>query len=100
MTSSLGAQNYSWGPQGSPKRSPRVKNEAWGRLWGGFGEALRGFGKRWEGFGNPLQGFGRLWEGFGRFERERRRREKRRTPIYKKIKLPINRFCGPILDNT
>ena len=49
MKSSLGAQNYSWGPQGSPKRSPRVQNEAWGRLRGGFGKALGGFGRLGEG---------------------------------------------------
>ena len=54
MKSSLGAQKYSWGPQGSPKRSPRVQNEAWGRLWGGFGKGLGDFGK-------ALGGFGKAW---------------------------------------
>ena len=63
MKSSLGAQNIPRGPQGVtkegprvPKGVPKVQNEAWGRLWGGFGKALGDFGK-------ALGGFGRLWEG-------------------------------------
>ena len=49
MTSSLGAQNYSWGPQWVAKRFPRVQNGARARLWGGFGRlwaVLQGSGRR------------------------------------------------------
>ena len=70
---------------GSPKGSPRVQNEAWGRLWGGFGKALGGFGKA----------LGRLWEALGALGKATARPPDRTTAyIYK---LPINRSSGPIL---
>ena len=97
------------------------------RLWGGFGEALRrlgeafgaselilgGFGRLW---GSLWGGFGRLWgalgdvggvfgeslggfgEALGAFQSLSSPRAFSSSPIYKKkIKLPINRFSGPIL---
>ena len=77
-----------------------------GRLWetlgdsgGGFGEALGGLGELWETLGESL---GSLWEALGSFG-EVFKAFLLLTPsfpplyIYKKIKLPINRFSGPIL---
>ena len=79
--------------------------EAW-RLWetlgdsgGGFGEALGGLGELWETLGESL---GSLWEALGSFG-EVFKAFLLLTPsfpplyIKKKIKLPINRFSGPIL---
>ena len=88
--------------------------EALGRLWGGFGEALGGFGEAWGGFGsfgsvkiNLGATFGRLWETLGDSEALGKLWESFRAflllapslpPLYiKKMKLPINRFSGPIL---
>ena len=70
--------------------------EPLGRLWEPLGRLRGGFGKALGGFGEPL---GRLWEALGRErEQERKTTQTKRNPsIYKKIKLPINRFSGAIL---
>ena len=50
--------------------------EGFGRLWEGVGKAVEGFGRLWKALGD-------FWARFLRFGRERRRKEERRTPIYK-----------------
>ena len=40
--------------------------EALGRLWGGFGEALRGAGRFCEALRSFVEALGRFWGGFGR----------------------------------
>ena len=77
MKSSLGAQNYSWGPQRDPQGSKR-------RLGEGFGEAL---GRLWEALG-------RLWEVR---ERAQAQRETTHPYIYKKKLNPHQPRSDPIL---
>ena len=67
----------------------------WGRLWGGFGRLGGALGDVGGVFGKSLGGFGKLWGGFQSLSSPHAFVS---SPIYKKkIKLPINRFSGPIL---
>ena len=67
----------------------------WGSLWGGFGRLWEALGDVGGVFGKSLGGFGKLWGGFQSLSSPHAFVS---SPIYKKkIKLPINRFSGPIL---
>ena len=73
LGSPRGRQGVPKGPQGSKMKL----SEGFGRLWEGVGKAVEGFGRLWKALGD-------FWARFLRFGRERRRKEERRTPIYKK----------------